>query len=232
MSEQIKTKFQRLYEINVNDKVEKKQDLSYLSWAYAWKEFKNVCPDATYTLWRNTNGAPYFKDECGYMVGTSITADGLTYEMWLPVMNHDNKAMKEEEYQWYDKYNKPHKVNACSMFDVNKTIMRCLAKNVAMFGLGLYIYAGEDIPNADGETNLSNEDATFEYNFGQAKNEVPPEWETRNATPMQILKVKELIKMGVANEEKMLEYYGIESIDSLNYNQALEIISKRGNRNV
>lgn len=122
-------KFEEVMKVNVNEKTEKKGNLTYLSWAWAWAEFKKLYPDATYEV-KKFDGLPYVHDkETGYMVYTSVTADGLTYEMWLPVMDARNKTL----------------MNA-TMFDINKTIMRCLAKNLAMFGLGLYIYAGEDLP--------------------------------------------------------------------------------------
>jgi DNA-directed RNA polymerase subunit RPC12/RpoP len=79
------------------------------------------------------------------MVYTSVTAGGLTYEMWLPVMDGANKTMKALPYK-YTTYRGEKTVEAMTMFDVNKTVMRCLVKNLAMFGLGLYIYAGEDLP--------------------------------------------------------------------------------------
>lgn len=137
--------FQEIYAINVNEKVEKKEGLNYLSWAYAWAEFKKIYPEATYEIKRH-EGKPYIYDEdLGYMVFTSVTADNLTYEMWLPVMDGKNKAMKSESYTYTTKYGEKT-VESATMFDVNKTIMRCLVKNLAMFGLGLYIYAGEDLP--------------------------------------------------------------------------------------
>ena len=79
------------------------------------------------------------------MVYTSVTAGGLTYEMWLPVMDNANKSMKLNAYT-YSTRNGDKTVEAISMFDINKAVMRCLVKNLAMFGLGLYIYAGEDLP--------------------------------------------------------------------------------------
>ena len=143
------TSFEKLYNINVNDKTEDKNGLTYLSWAWAWAEFKKAFPDAEYEVKKFENGLPYVYDEnTGYMVFTSVTVDGLTHEMWLPVMDGNNKAMKNKPYEVQTKYKK-FTVNAATMFDVNKTIMRCLTKNLAMFGLGLYIYAGEDLP--DGE---------------------------------------------------------------------------------
>ena len=145
-------KFQQLYQLNLNDKVENKNGLSYLSWANAWAAFKTVYPNATYRIIKNPQtNLPYFADETGIMVYTEITADHQTYEMWLPVMDASNKAMKLEAYtyQVWDKTNRKYvdrKVEAATMFDINKTVMRCLVKNLAMLGLGLYIFAGEDMP--------------------------------------------------------------------------------------
>jgi DNA-directed RNA polymerase subunit RPC12/RpoP len=146
MCKEIKEKFAELYSLDVNKYVEKKQGLSYLSWSYAWAEFKKIYPDATYEVKKDAEGRCYFGDEnIGYMVYTSVTAGGLTYEMWLPVMDNNNKAMKLESYT-YATRNGDKSVEAVSMFDINKAVMRCLVKNLAMFGLGLYIYAGEDLP--------------------------------------------------------------------------------------
>ena len=142
-----KSSFERLYNINVNDKKENKNGLTYLSWTWAWAEIKKIHPDATYIVKKFENGLPYVYDEkTGYMVFTEVTIDGLTHEMWLPVMDGNNKAMKSTPYEVQTRY-KTVTVNAATMFDINKTIMRCLTKNLAMFGLGLYIYAGEDLPD-------------------------------------------------------------------------------------
>jgi DNA-directed RNA polymerase subunit RPC12/RpoP len=146
MCKEIREKFQELYSLNVNQYVEKKNDLSYLSWSYAWAEFKKIYPDATYEVKKDEQGRCYFGDELfGYMVYTSVTAGGLTYEMWLPVMDGANKAMKPLAYTYTTRYGEKT-VEPMTVFDVNKTVMRCLVKNLAMFGLGLYIYAGEDLP--------------------------------------------------------------------------------------
>jgi hypothetical protein len=149
--EKMDNNFAKLYKLNVNEYVEKKNGLTYLSWANGWAEFKKVYPDATYEVVK-FDGKPYIYDEnLGYMCYTKVTADGLTHEMWLPVMDGANKAMKAFPYEYSTKYGKKT-CEAATMFDVNKTIMRCLVKNLAMFGLGLYIYAGEDLPDSSEET--------------------------------------------------------------------------------
>lgn len=152
------SKLVELLGMNVNAYTEKKNGLTYLSWAKAWEEFVKVHPEATYEIDKDEHGKCYFGDEdMGYMVYTSVTAGGITRSMWLFVMNGANKAMKikpytylvknwsESKQQGKDVYDEKT-VEAISMFDVNKTLMRCLTKNLAMFGLGLYIYNGEDLP--------------------------------------------------------------------------------------
>lgn len=143
--------FEKLSSINVNDKVEKKSNLTYLSWAWAWSETKKAFPDAYYEVLSDPDTKkPYFYDEnLGYMVMTEVTINGETLPMWLPVMDGANKSMLAKPYTYTTRYGEKS-VDAASMFDINKTLMRCLVKNLAMFGLGIYIYAGEDLP--EGET--------------------------------------------------------------------------------
>ncbi len=124
-------KFEEVYAVNVNDKTEKKGGLTYLSWAPAWAEFKKLYPDASYKINEFDGIFCSGNEKMGYMVQTSVTAGELTYEMWLPVMDMRNNTILQPK-----------------MTEINKSIMRCLTKNLAMFGLGLYIYAGEDLPDA------------------------------------------------------------------------------------
>lgn len=147
------TVFETLNKINVNDHTEIKDTgsakLTYLSWTWAWAEVKKIYPDASYKILRFENNLPYVYDEkTGYMVFTNVTIEGQTYEMWLSVMDGRNYAMKSAPYEVKTKY-KTYTVAPATMTDINKTIMRCLVKNLAMFGLGLYIYAGEDLPEGE-----------------------------------------------------------------------------------
>ena len=172
MEEKKLSVFETLFQKNVNDNVEKKKtgktELSYLSWSWAWAEVKKLFPDARYEILKfqsaNGNLLPYLYDEkTGYMVFTNVTIDNLTHEMWLPVMDGANKAMKGEEYTYSTKYSGEKTVDPASMFDVNKTIMRCLVKNLAMFGLGLYIYSGEDLPEEPPLPELSDKELIEKY---------------------------------------------------------------------
>ena len=135
--------FSKLNSINVNDKTEKKNGLTYLSWAWAWGEVKKLYPDATYTIYENTlpNGyvVNYFTDGRTSYVKTGVTIDNLEHIEELPVMDYRNKSILLENM---------------TSFDVNKTIQRSLTKALARHGLGLYIYAGEDLPEDEKDNEL------------------------------------------------------------------------------
>lgn len=141
------TTFEKLSAINVNKHVEKKKDLTYLSWAWAWSEVKKACPDATYKV-LDTD----YDDALGFMCHTTVTIEGETLEMWLPVMDGANKSMLKRSYTYSTRFG-DRTVESATTFDINKTMMRCLVKNLAMFGMGIYIYAGEDLP--EGETTAT-----------------------------------------------------------------------------
>lgn len=126
--------FSELYKINVNDKVEKKNGLSYVSWPYAWAEVKKRHPDAIYTVYENRDGWNYHTDGKTAWVKTGVTINGIEHIEYLPVMDHRNRSIP---------------LDAITSFDVNKAIQRSLTKAVARHGLGLYIYAGEDLPEEE-----------------------------------------------------------------------------------
>lgn len=152
MATEQSTVFDRLFAVDVSNQIEKKdagngKSLSYLSWSFAWANVKKRFPSANYEICKfGENQLPYVYDKnTGYMVFTKVTIEGITHEMWLPVMDNRNEAMLDHPRQIKYK-NYTANVEAATMFEINKTIMRCLVKNLAMFGLGLYIYAGEDLP--------------------------------------------------------------------------------------
>ena len=182
------SKFEEITKINVNEKTEKKGNLTYLSWAWAWAEFKKVYPDAQYEVVKFADGKPYYHDDkTGYMVYTKVTAEGLTYEMWLPVMDSRNRALLD-----------------ATMFDINKTIMRCLTKNLAMFGLGLYIYAGEDLPEGEDKPK-------------------PPAVQIKKSTADKLL--AELERTGVSGGS-MLKSYNVKALAELTETQGQEALKK------
>lgn len=126
--------FQQLNNINVNGKTEKKNGLTYLSWAWAWGEVKKLFPDTTYTVYENEKGWNYFTDGVTCWVKTGVTINGIEHIEYLPVMDYKNKSIPADKV---------------TSFDVNKSIQRSLTKAVARHGLGLYIYAGEDLPEEE-----------------------------------------------------------------------------------
>lgn len=202
--------FQKLNSINVNDFTEKRDNLTYLTWSKAWEEVKKVYPNVTYNVKKfGNNQLPYVYDEnTGYMVFTDMTIEGITHEMWLPVMDSKNKAMKAEPYEYTTKYG-TKSVDAATMFDINKTIMRCLTKNIAMFGLGLYIYNGEDIPSEE-KTEID-----------KAKKQ--PIDEIKKA-----VLIKEMERTGVS-EKKLFYNLGVqtwEQITTIEFNMAKELFEK------
>jgi hypothetical protein len=132
--------FEKLNSIDVNEHVEKKNGLSYLSWACAWAEVKKAYPNATYTIYENENGWIYHTDGKTAWVKTGVTIEGIEHIEYLPVMDYRNKSIS---------------VDNITSFDVNKAIQRSLTKACARHGLGLYIYAGEDLPETAPDTKLS-----------------------------------------------------------------------------
>lgn len=205
--------FKTLSQINVNGMVEKKQTggstLTYLSWASAWQVAKENFPDIEYEIEKNPEtGLPYWYDPLtGYMVFTKVTLGSQTHEMWLPVMDGTNHAMKAEPYEVQTKYKK-FTVQAATMTDINKTIMRCLVKNLSIFGLGLYIYRGEDLP-IDTEQSQPAQPANKPIEkAAQAKDKRP-------VTKQMVDIIKDTIKEYGVTEDFICESYKICKLEDL-----------------
>lgn len=137
--------FKQLNSINCNDKTEKKNGLTYLAWAYAWGEVKKLFPESTYTIYENANGWFYHTDGNTCWVKTGVTINGIEHIEYLPVMDYKNRSIP---------------VDQVTSFDVNKAIQRSLTKAVARHGLGLYIYAGEDLPEDDNQVEQPSKTST------------------------------------------------------------------------
>ena len=132
--------FAKLNAVNVRDKTEKKNGLTYLSWAWCWGEVKKLHPDATYTIYENADGWFYHTDGKTCWVKTGLTVQGIEHIEYLPVMDYRNQSIPTDKV---------------TSFDVNKAIQRSLTKAAARHGLGLYIYAGEDLPEGAEVTPMS-----------------------------------------------------------------------------
>lgn len=129
--------------INVNDHVEQKNSLTYLSWAWAWQKVKENYPAAFYTIYERPDGCPYWTDGATCWVKTGVTIEGLEHIEYLPVMDNRNHSIP---------------LKSVTSMDMNKAIQRSLTKACARHGLGIYIYAGEDLPEAEVQRN-KEEDA-------------------------------------------------------------------------
>lgn len=126
--------FKELNAINVNKMTEKKGNLTYLSWAFAWQEVKKLCPDMNRTVYENAEGHNYHTDGRTAWVKVGVTIGGIEHIDYLPIMDARNNAIPVEKV---------------TSFDVNKAIQRSTTKAIGLHGLGLYIYAGEDMPEDD-----------------------------------------------------------------------------------
>lgn len=126
-----KSVFETLSKINVNENKSKKNNLDYLSWAWAWSELKKAYPKATSKVYEQENGINYWTDGKTAWVKVGVIVEELEHIEYLPIMDFKNKSIP---------------VGNVTSTDVNKAIQRGLTKAIARHGLGLYIYAGEDLP--------------------------------------------------------------------------------------
>lgn len=226
--------FETLSKINVNGMVEKKQTgsstLTYLSWASAFQAAKENYPDLEYEVERHPEtGLPYWYDPLtGYMVFTKVTIGRQTHEMWLPVMDGTNHAMKAEPYQVQTKYKK-YTVPAATMCDINKAIMRCLVKNLSMFGLGLYIYRGEDLPECESQAQNTAQQAQYANKpIEKAGPEAPaqpqaPVKDTRPVTPQMVDFIKKTLEEHQVQTDFVCEKYRVSQLNDLKVYQAKHI---------
>jgi hypothetical protein len=155
-----------LSSIDCSDKVEQKGKLTYLSWAWAWQTLMENYPDSTYEY-----SEPCSISNDTVEVHVSVTVQGVTHSMWLPVMDNRNKAI----------------VNPTTR-DISDARMRCLVKCIAMFGLGIYIYAGEDLPESTKTEVVSEEQAA---------------------------EIKALLEESGADVKQFLKYFKTDSVDNM-----------------
>ena len=137
----------KLFKTDVSKYTEKKGKFTYLSWCFAVQELKRACPTARWGVTKAENGEPFHKTECGYFVEVWVDVDGVNLSQVHPVLNHRNEPIE--------------KPNA---FEINTSLQRALAKTIALHGLGLYIYAGEDLPEPDALTAKEEENL---YDFAK-----------------------------------------------------------------
>jgi len=177
-----KSSFARLSGINVNDHVEKKGQFSYLSWPYAVAQLRLADPNATWEV-RRFDGLPFLRTEAGYFVEVAVTVEGVTLSQIHPVLDSKNRPIPEP-----------------TVFDLNTSLQRCLVKAIALHGLGLYIYAGEDLPTPSEEQPTPAPVAQLPAN---------------RASAAQIRYIERLIDETGSDLGKVLEYFGVASLAEL-----------------
>ncbi len=184
--------FETLSKIDVNEHTEQKNGLTYLSWAWAWGIAKSIYPDANYIIYENRIPAGqspvgyltnYFTDGRTCWVKTGVVINGIEHIEELPIMDYRNKSISFDNV---------------TSFDVNKSIQRSLTKALARHGLGLYIYAGEDLPN-----------------------ELLDSKEEPKVTPKKVTKTKTTPKKETTNNS--LEVFGDTVVESLTEEQKAKI---------
>lgn len=212
-----KSVFETLNAINVSGKTEKKNGLTYLSWAYAWAEVKKLYPDAQYKVYeRDTQYGPvnYFTDGMTCWVKVSVTIEGLEHVEMLPVMDYKNQAVPLA------------KVNSCL---VNKSIQRAVTKACARFGLGLYVYAGEDLPESESQSQpviKPVEKATQPQMTAQA----PVKKDTGPVTPEMVDSIRKEIEEYHVSEEFVCRAYRVKKLSDLRVFQAQHISKNIGGK--
>ena len=140
MSNTKQSTFMKLFKTDVSEYVKKKGKFNYLSWAYAVQELKKVCPTARWGVTKAEDGSPFFVTECGYFVDVWVEVDGISLSQIHPVLDNRNDPIKEP-----------------NAFQINTSIQRALAKCIALHGLGLYIFAGEDLPEPEALTSAEED---------------------------------------------------------------------------
>ncbi|MCW5766509.1 MAG: DUF1071 domain-containing protein [Phycisphaeraceae bacterium] len=191
-----KSSFARLSGVNVNDHVEKKGQFSYLSWPYAVAQLRLADPTATWEV-KRFDGLPFLRTENGYFVEVAVTVEGVTLSQIHPVLDSKNRPIPEP-----------------TVFDLNTSLQRCLVKAIALHGLGLYIYAGEDLPNP---SNTLEDQST-------PPKEQPVPIHGQKASAAQIRYIEGLIRDTGSDLAKVLDYFGVEALADLTSPMASRVI--------
>lgn len=206
-----KNVFETLNAINVSGKTEKKNGLTYLSWAYAWAEVKKLFPSATYKVYeRDTQWGPvcYFTDGKTCWVKVGVTIEGLEHVEMLPVMNYKNQSIPLD------------KVTSC---DANKAIQRCITKAIARHGMALYIYAGEDLPECESQAQPVVKPVEKATAQAVQPAQAPVKKDTRPVTDQMISFIRDSIKERGLKEEFICKSYKIGKLEDLQVYQAKHI---------
>lgn len=187
--------FAELASVNVGEHVEKKGQFSYLSWPFAVAQLRQFDATATWTVER-FDGLPYLATDYGTFVEVAVTVRGITLSQIHPVLDSRNKPLL-----------------APSVFDINTSIQRCLVKAIALHGLGLYIYAGEDLPVTSEEPKPEEKTPSTSTRKSKAPpSPVTPIHSGKGISPMQIAQIERLLDETGGDRNKLLAYFGCEKL--------------------
>jgi Protein of unknown function (DUF1071) len=186
--------FERLNRINVSEHIEKKGSFSYLSWPFAVAQLRLADPAATWEV-RRFDGLPYLKSETGYFVEVAVTIQGVTLSQIHPVLDGKNQP-----------------IPVPTAFEINTSIQRCLVKAIALHGLGLYVYAGEDVPEGESAKPTPSKAPVAPIN-GPC------------ITPAQLRYVERLIEETRSDLGKVLDYFGVSALTDLTSHAASRCIT-------
>lgn len=199
--------FARLNAINVSEHIEKKGGFSYLSWPFAVAQLRLADPSATWEV-RRFDGKPYLLCEAGVFVEVAVTVQGVTLSQIHPVLDGRNRPIPEP-----------------TAFDINTSLQRALVKAIALHGLGLYIYAGEDLPQASAPEPAANDPFDdFTPTAGVVKTVVP------TITGKQQLAIQRLVMNAGMEMKRVLEHYGIERLSDLPEADFMRVVRALENR--
>lgn len=206
--------FTRLNAINVSKQIEKKAGFAYLSWPFAVAQLRMSDPTATWEICR-FNGLPFLATDAGVFVEVAVTVQGITLSQIHPVLDGRNRS-----------------ILAPTSFDINTSIQRCLVKAIALHGLGLYIYAGEDLPQA----SAANDTAFTAPVLPTPNNPIHIRTQESNLvekagiTKAQQAQIRKLINEVGATQERVLEYFGVSDLGKIPANEYTRVIRSLENK--
>ena len=195
--------FKQLAAIDVSPYVEKKGPFTYLSWPYAVAQLRLADPEARWEV-RRFDGLPYLVTEIGYFVEVAVTVQGLTLSQIHPVLDGRNRPITQP-----------------TVFDINTSIQRALVKAIALHGLGLNVYAGEDLPTHVEEGG----EALTKPTEPALHDSSPVTAIAGQITEKQLNYIQHLIRLTDSDTESLLAYFGFESLESIPRNNASRVIS-------
>ena len=208
--------FRRLFQLDVANYVEKKGQFNYLSWPFAVAQLRLTDPSAYWEV-KRFDGLPYLSTDLGFFVEVAVTLEGVTLSQIHPVLDHKNRP-----------------IMAPSVFEINTSIQRCLVKAIALHGLGLNIYAGEDLPDLNEGVESTKHPEPASTTKRPAKISNLPVRENRAANPQpvrtdwltdaQLRYVQKLIAETDTEVDQLLAYFGFESLDSIPKSEASRVI--------